>query len=337
MDPERREVWLLIRDAVQRADGTFDVVWRDIDRIIRQLPDRPLTKADHRILRRRIDTVLNRAFGLTQATAPRSALYRAILQSTDAAAAAPLTTMLRRLEDDLTRRSPELWRETRDTLLRVNPEGDRLARVYQAMNGPVVQRERFLRSGLLDPQRRWVHPNGYRLSDRVWKQGRIVRRNIDDVIRQGVRKGESPAAIAEILEQYLNPSQAPTRYLKNGRIVERGVTYKPSFYGYGSSRARTLARTEVSRIHAEATKRAALASPGVDGITWNLSGSHGRSDECDDKASGSSSGFDAGTYLVQDFPMMPSHVSCICYSTQHTISRDKMIDALVDKYDLEAS
>lgn len=368
MDPERREVWLLIREAVQRVDGVFGSVWREIDRIIRQLPDRPLTKADHRILRRRIDTVLNRAFGLTQAAAPRSALYRAILQSTDAAAEAPFLTMFRHVERIVTEVDPVLWQQLRSMLLtppmrkrdrvagaivnrlsglamlpiaivapmalRVGfgpleddeftrrflkkyPDADdAFAQAYRSIFGPDADKQRFLRSGLLDPQRKWVPKpkwntqRGYRLSDRVWKQSRYTRTTINTMIRESVRNGDNPVVLAKRLERYLNPAEAPTRYLRGGRIVERGVTRKPDIYGYGSSRARTLARTEVSRIHAEATKRAALASPGVDGITWNLSGSHGRSDECDDKASGSSPGFDAGTYFVEDFPRMPSHPNC---------------------------
>ena len=192
--------------------------------------------------------------------------------------------------------------------------------------------ERFLRSGRLDPQRRWVDPSGYRLSDRVWRQGRVVRRNIDSEIRAAIRRGDGPLTLASRLEHYLNPELAPVRFYADGRMVSQFTTSKPTGAGHGSVYARTLARTELMRIHHVATLEAARKTPGAIGLRWRLSGSHSHSDECDDKAHRSSRGMGRGEYTFDEFPRMPSHPNCICVSVPVMLPRADVVDLIVKQY-----
>src|SRR5699024_11072391 len=145
--------------------------------------------------------------------------FRVILRNTDRAAAAPYTRMFQRMERVATQSSPSLWGRVRLRLLSGGRgPNDRIATVYAALNGPVAQQQRVLRTGLLDPARRWVPKErwntatGYRLSDRGWKQGRLIRSNIDDILRQGMLEGDDPLLVARKLERYLNPEAAPLIY-----------------------------------------------------------------------------------------------------------------------------
>ena len=327
----QRELWRLIVDAVAAVDDVFRTVSRDVRRILDLTPT--LTRATRPGILRQIDRVLDVAFGLTKRAALYSELFRTILVHTDRATDAPFRALFRSLERSVTQRNPALWPRIRLRLLTGGRgEADTFARVFAAINGPVAQRQRVLRSGLLDPNRVWVRGDGtpYRLSDRIWKQGQTVRRNIDDILREGMRRGDGPIIVAKRLEEYLNPEYSPTRYLKDGRLVQRNVTNKP--HGYGSSYARTLARTEMSRMHAAATLEAMRVTPGAVGVRWQLANSHRDADECTTNAGRDGYGLGRGVYPVKDAPRLPSHPNCVCVYAPAMKSRRDVVDELVEKY-----
>lgn len=325
----QRELWRLVVDAVAAVDDVFRTVARDVRRILDLTPT--LTKATRPGILRQIDRVLDRAFGLTRRAALISDLFRTILIHTDRAAAAPFQSLFRALERAVMERSPALWPRIRLRLLTGGRgEADKLARVFAAVNGPTAQTQRVLRAASLDPNRRWVRPGGYRLSDRVWKQGRAVRRNIDDILRDGIRRGDGPLTVAERLEQYLNPDAAPTKYLRDGRLVTRNVSRTP--WGYGSSYARTLARTELMRVNGMATVEAAKMTPGVRGVQWRLSNAHSDQDECDDNARRDRYGLGAGVYPANNVPRYPNHSNELCVLTIAMKPRNEVVDDLVAMY-----
>lgn len=109
-----------------------------------------------------------------------------------------------------------------------------------------------------DPMHTWVDPNGYRLSDRVWRTGQATRDQIDALVTQGIRQGMSARDLARSLEAYLVPTQTGVRALRpfGGRFVPDGA----------AANALRLARTEISRANNQAAYIAAVNNPYAEGM-----------------------------------------------------------------------
>lgn len=184
-----------------------------------------------------------------------------------------------------------------------------------------ISRERFIPlgqagAGAFDDTLRWVDPNNRRFSDRLWLARQADRDAIDAILRGAVASGDDPLQAAKRLEDYLTPVGQATR------------TTTPRS-GNGNYAARRLARTEVSRAFNEASRRAAELNPFVDGVKWNLSGSHDEPDECNDRANRSSRGMPRGVYRFGDEPRMPSHPHCRCFWTPYVgRSDDEVVQQL---------
>jgi len=283
---------------------------------------------------RLIDGIIDRVFGGVQRAALRSELYQSILLSRDVAIDGPFARSVQRIRAIVERRNPDFWKRIVRQSSPLSPDPFLRTVASFAVDGPVVNRARAYRAGLLDPERRWVKGDGtpYRLSQRVWRVGRENRRRIDDILREGIRNGEDAVSVARRLEQYLNPDTAPTKYLKDGRIVRRNSTAKPHRGGYGSSFARGLARTEISRAHAVATSEAAKITPGVAGLRYVLSGSHPAIDSCNPLADRDLFGLGQGVYPIADCPLPPIHTNCICHVQQAMKSGDDVIAEIIAQY-----
>lgn len=147
-----------------------------------------------------------------------------------------------------------------------------------------------------EPAHTWVDPNGYRLSDRIWRTGEMTRQRLDALVAEGIREGRSAVEIANLVERFMRPDRAGFR------------TKKP--YGQdGSYDALRLARTEITRANGQAIMTAARANPYVYAMVWNLSPSHPEIDICDDHAA-------FNPYGINDpFPQYPAHPHCLCYIT----------------------
>lgn len=148
-----------------------------------------------------------------------------------------------------------------------------------------------------DPAHLWVSPDGYTLSERIWRTSGQTRRKIDLFLDERIRQGQGARDMARDLETFLQP----------GRKLKR--TKAP--YGTDASfDAMRLARTEVTRAHAGAFEAAARENPYVIGLDVVLSGSHPRPDICDEAAAG-------GPYLFEDGGVpavyqIPLHPQCLC-------------------------
>jgi hypothetical protein len=153
-----------------------------------------------------------------------------------------------------------------------------------------------------DDTARWVDPNNRRLSDRLWLARQADRDAIDAILRGAVVSGDDPLKAAKRLEDYLTPAG-------------RKTTTRTPRSGMSNYAARRLARTEVSRAFNEARRQAAVRTPFVEGVKWNVSGNHPKADDCDDKARRSSRGMPAGVYRFGDEPRMPTHPNCRCFWT----------------------
>jgi hypothetical protein len=203
----------------------------------------------------------------------------------------------------------------------VAPTKADIAELFEVHRSPLVASERVQRAYGLDSTRSWVDPNGYRLSDRLWRQRRWIRDQIDQTLRRAIADGEDALIVARKLEQFLSPDFAPIR-TEHGRLVRNQsraiVTTAPGRGGSGSLPARTLARTEISRAHAQGTLFSAARTPFLVGVRYALSGSHPRVDECNQLAE-RNSGLGPGVYNVGDVPSPPRHPNCLCRLEQVTV------------------
>ncbi len=151
-----------------------------------------------------------------------------------------------------------------------------------------------------DPLHRWVDPNGYRLSDRVWRSGFDTRQRLDAMIADMIREGKSALAISKQAERFLLPGRAALR------------TKKP--YGTDASyRGMALGRTEITAAHGKATLISARLNPYVTGMDWALSASHPKMDICDSLATiGMGGGRIKEPYDLYGVPAYPPHPQCLC-------------------------
>lgn len=172
--------------------------------------------------------------------------------------------------------------------------------VYNYLTGPrpflSTVNQQSLR-GWYDPFHRFVDPNGYKLSDRIWRDAVSVRARVDQLLDYHISRGTSAVEIAKELEQFLTPGAAVSR------------TNTP--YGReGSYAARRLARTEITASAGRATVNASIANPFVTFVRWVLSLSHKCCDICDTYAAGGEKS--DGAYLPENLPTYPAHPHEMC-------------------------
>lgn len=146
-----------------------------------------------------------------------------------------------------------------------------------------------------DAPHTWVDPNGYRLSDRIWNTATTTRSQLDRFLDDAIARGISATDIAQQVETFLVP----------GRSLQRTNTPYGRDASYDAMR---LARTEISRAHAEAQRVAAALNPFVAQLRIALSHRHPRPDICDVAAA-------AGPWPKEDVPRqyaLPLHPHCLC-------------------------
>jgi hypothetical protein len=112
-----------------------------------------------------------------------------------------------------------------------------------------------------DPPHLWVDPNGYRLSDRIWRTTSETRRKVDGFLEDGIARGRGALKLSKDLERFLHP----------GRQLKRTKTPYGTDASYDAMR---LARTEITRAASQAHELAAQANPFVEKLRWKLSPQH---------------------------------------------------------------
>jgi len=171
-----------------------------------------------------------------------------------------------------------------------------------------------------DPILLWDDIRGYQLSDRIWNLGEVTAQQMDMLLEQAINEGMSSVKLAKLLEQFLIPGR------------EFPLTNTP--YGTsGSFNARRLARSEITLAHSRATLDAAANNPFVDKMFYNLSGSHGETDICDDYATESDA---RGGFPVDECPtpIADTHPNCLCYLTQGVVPLEDAAAMIRDEVDL---
>ncbi len=143
----------------------------------------------------------------------------------------------------------------------------------------------------------------------------VLRQTGALLVRGGVL-GLAAREVAKTVRDYFSPWFA-TRRDAQGALTraqrEGAIRSWPGRAGMASERARTVMLTETTAAHARATHR--LAEREEMGLQWHLSAGHSDADECDEKQHRSSRGQDRGVYVPSEFPKMPSHPNCRCYSS----------------------
>lgn len=221
------------------------------------------------------------------------------------------------------------------------PTQDEIALLFAMHTSPAAADQRAKRAAGFDTARTWVDPNGYTLSDRVWRTRQDIRLAIDDVVRTAILTGADALQTAKLLEAYLLPELRPLRdsagkLIKNqpAAIVtafpeQRVLGHKTT--GKGSYPARRLMRTEITRAHGQATIAASKLNIFGQGVKWNLSPSHPEADRCDDLAHADKYDLGPGVYLSRYVPRYPSHPMDLCNLSVATITDAASRRAIIDQ------
>jgi hypothetical protein len=138
--------------------------------------------------------------------------------------------------------------------------------------------------------------NGISLSERVYGQRNLATGKIDQIVNSGIIGGQSAREIAKVAYQFIDP------------MTPGGASYA----------AMRLGRSELNNAFHTTAIKTWGASPFVEKMVWNLSGSHSVPDECDS--------LNNREFAKGNVPGKP-HPNCFCYITALMMDESKMIEA----------
>lgn len=147
--------------------------------------------------------------------------------------------------------------------------------------------------------------NSIDLSPSVYRNQAFMRGTIDRIVNDGILLGQSADEIGKGVRQYINPK------------TPGGVRYA----------AHRLGRTELNNAYHTSTSLAYAESPFIEGVLWNLSGSHPAPDECNNYAEENSYDLGVGVFPKETIPPKP-HPQCFCYITAITPSVEDFINRM---------
>jgi hypothetical protein len=151
------------------------------------------------------------------------------------------------------------------------------------------------------------------LSQRVYTSSVNIGKVLDNRVNSALARGLSAKEFARELAPYIDPST-------------------PGGLRYASMR---LARTEINNAAHAMAVTSAQGKPWIEGMQWELSGSHPKPDECDDLAMGGLSG--DGVYPVNMVPAKP-HPQCFCTVVPISVGDEQFMLGLISgDYDDYAS
>jgi len=252
----------------------------------------------------------------------------AILRQIDARTAGGIGDILRReqlllVKRELKREQSALWAKLGDVVKarrleaasRVSALGQRLdAHLLKTVAGMVdgadlasaiAQSEVDAAKSGIDRMMARVKGQSYvPLSERVYRSSVVINETTDRLVNSALSRGLSAKEFAREAAPFINPAT-------------------PGGVRYASMR---LARTEINNAAHAVSINNALAKPWVEGMQWHLSGSHPKTDICNDLASGGLKG--DGIYLPEEVPAKP-HPHCFCFVVPVVPDDDQFIDNLL--------
>lgn len=161
------------------------------------------------------------------------------------------------------------------------------------------------RASVRNIQARFI--NDIDLSPRVYFNRALSSGKVDEIVNNGIIEGKSARELAQAARAFVAPD------------VPGGMNYA----------AMRLARTEINNAYHTTQTRAFDDNPFVEGVKWNLSGSHPRSDTCDSYAHEDHDGMGAGVFEAGSAPGKP-HPQCFCYVTAVTVSPELFVTNLLN-------
>lgn len=176
-------------------------------------------------------------------------------------------------------------------------DADEAAMLMNSMNGAARAAAGDVRSRLL---------NNIPLSDKVYRTQQLSQGWVDKAVNRGIATQKSAREIARDVRGMIRPD------------VRGGVSYA----------ANRLARTEISDAFHATDVRQAQSLPWIDGMKWEVSGSHPRPDICDDLAEDDSDGLGSGVYRPPNVPNKP-HPQCLCHLITVTVQPEDFNAALM--------
>jgi hypothetical protein len=149
---------------------------------------------------------------------------------------------------------------------------------------------------------------GIPLSAQVYKTQSLGSGLVDRAVNRGIALGSSAKDIAKSVRGMIHPG------------TPGGVSYA----------AMRLGRTELNNAFHRTQVSQAQRKPWINGMQWNISGSHEQIDECDDYAEeGHYPNGEPGVFRPEDVPMKP-HPQCLCFVTSVTVSRDEFLNRFME-------
>lgn len=145
--------------------------------------------------------------------------------------------------------------------------------------------------------------NDIELSPRVYRNRALATGQINDLVNNALVLGRSAKEIATSVRRYILP-QTP---------------------GGASYAAMRLGRTELNNAFHTTQTRSYARQPWINGVKWNVSGSHPRPDICNEYAESDHDGLGRGVFAPRNAPGKP-HPQCLCHITAVTVSREEFID-----------
>lgn len=172
-----------------------------------------------------------------------------------------------------------------------------------------AQQAEILRDSVRETARQGLRAEAIRvqqfeLSPRVWRNADLASGLIERRIRSGIIQGLSARELARDVAGLIRPN------------TPGGVSYA----------AMRLARTEINNaFHQQQINEA--QRPWVEGVKWNLSGSHPKKDECDEYATKNAHELGNGVFPKDDVPRKP-HPHCLCFMTYELMPEDQFVRQL---------
>jgi len=147
--------------------------------------------------------------------------------------------------------------------------------------------------------------NNIQLSDQVYKSRALSDGWVERTVNRGIAGQKSAKEIAKSVRHLIRPD------------TPGGVSYA----------ANRLARTEINNAFHATEIRQGMELPWVEAYQWELSGSHPRTDECDDFAE-LDDGLGPGVWAKGDVPAKP-HPMCLCWISAVTVQPNEFNSRLL--------
>lgn len=145
------------------------------------------------------------------------------------------------------------------------------------------------------------------LSKRIWSNEALLNGQLEQVVAEGIAKGQSPAQLAAALEAYVNPKAAQPDLWND---VYPNIPF-PARVDYNAKR---LAVTAINHAGWACMVQTAKADPFVEFFHWQLSAFHHVQDICDIYAHEDMYGLGEGNHPLDQCPLPHPWCWCLYYA-----------------------